>query len=469
MPIQLGNIRLGHATNSSSTHSIIFLKKKVKDDMAGQGLGEFGWQHFTAASRDLKARYLATVLHDNIAALAGNDVAETVTQSWLGSDKGEGYVDHQSELVLPRAWDGRGIEKMYLEQLTDFLLQDGVVILGGNDNTSEGHSLLSEAEQVFQIPHDRGGMVARWDEAHQFWTLFDRHDGAKIRMRFLNPGEKETPITKAEAPELVDMKITDFCPFGCEFCYQDSTEKGKHASYDDIERYIWNLEHLRVFEVAIGGGEPTLHPKFLHILRSFRGAGIVPNFTTKRIDWMKDKNFADTVFETVGGVGISNPGWDDIAKISAHCTLNEWSKEKIVLHYVMGSGDEYDFKSFLLNASTHHLPVLLLGWKNVGRGAMAKKLHYRDWTKWWQDLRKKKDFYVQISIDTALAKESQKELDELKIPARLYETHEGKFSMYIDAVANTMAASSYGGKAHKIDLTPGVDVSSTIKKAFARF
>ena len=49
--IIIHNLRLGLATNSSSSHSLIFLAKKypVKDHDINDG--EFGWNFFTAASR----------------------------------------------------------------------------------------------------------------------------------------------------------------------------------------------------------------------------------------------------------------------------------------------------------------------------------------------------------------------------------------------------------------------------------
>lgn len=47
-------------------------------------------------------------------------------------------------------------------------------------------------------------------------ALFNRVDGTKIRFAVGS-------YTKAKRPELVDIKITDWCDVGCTFCYQNST------------------------------------------------------------------------------------------------------------------------------------------------------------------------------------------------------------------------------------------------------
>ena len=123
---------------------------------------------------------------------------------------------------------------------------------------------------------DMGAMVARYDSPH--WVVFNRGTGAKVRLTFTtcppgpyqdNPVTEDTlkarkflkgpqvEVTKAAAPELVDIKITDYCPFGCKYCYQGSTAKGTHAKTDTINTLSYALGRMHVFEVALGGGEPT--------------------------------------------------------------------------------------------------------------------------------------------------------------------------------------------------------------------
>lgn len=58
-------------------------------------------------------------------------------------------------------------------------------------------------------------LVVRYDQQYDFFTEFDTVTGNKRRYRF---GDNAEVPTKATAPELLDIKITDYCPFGCAFC-----------------------------------------------------------------------------------------------------------------------------------------------------------------------------------------------------------------------------------------------------------
>src|SRR5690349_20114881 len=56
-------------------------------------------------------------------------------------------VDHQSQWVLPVDWSGAGFDKDFLVARRDYLEQDGVVVLGGNDNTDDKHPLLNGIDE----------------------------------------------------------------------------------------------------------------------------------------------------------------------------------------------------------------------------------------------------------------------------------------------------------------------------------
>ena len=74
-------------------------------------------------------------------------------------------------------------------------------------------------------------------------SLFDRSNGTKVRFAI-------GPYTKAKRPELVDIKITDFCPAMCPACYMGSTPSGEHSSMENMENVIYELSKARVQEVA---------------------------------------------------------------------------------------------------------------------------------------------------------------------------------------------------------------------------
>ena len=60
------------------------------------------------------------------------------------------------------------------------------------------------------------------------------------------------------------IQITTVCNYKCSHCCFSCTEKGKHMSintFKQVLKYIEGEEHI-----VIGGGEPTIHPKFWEII-----------------------------------------------------------------------------------------------------------------------------------------------------------------------------------------------------------
>jgi organic radical activating enzyme len=240
----------------------------------------------------------------------------------------------------------------------------------------------------------------------------------------------------AVTPELVDLKITDCCPYYCPYCYQGSTHTGEHAA--DPYSWIYALRSIGVFEVAIGGGEPTLHPEFKALLNS-HSKDLRINFSTRNIDWVCYN--ADLV-ENCGGFAVSVDDYHKTTKI-----LDQLDKggilQKASLQYVMGTADDFNFEALIKLCAERAVRLTLLGYKLTGRGAKAKKKlpkasiqNNGDWI----EIIKKHSNYV--AIDTALAVQVPKSVFNETYLRRLEGTH----SMYIDAVTNTAGISSYTKK-----------------------
>lgn len=448
----LHNVRLGFATNSSSTHSIIFLKPNQHVSDSDVEHREFGWDFWTAASTAAKRQYVAIHLYQALVHDVGKDIAEAVCDSWVKDhERAEGksqydgpvagHVDHQSVYVLPSAWNGLGVDREFFKDFQDFFLRPDVVLLGGNDNTEDQHPL---AAGDFHLPLPRDGnpgkLVARKDPKG-FWTVFDRGSGSKVRFTFANPTANKE-VTKSTAPELVDLKITDQCPFGCAFCYQGSTHAGKHADHNVISQLAYTLGQMHVFEVALGGGEPTLHPKFVEILTSFKHYGVIPNFTTKSLAWLRDPAVWPKIIESIGGFAFSVEKAEDVKKLATLLDLNGIDTNKASVQHVMGTGNLYDLEQIIRTCAEHNLRITLLGYKLTGRGESFKPQDYKGWLDVVKKIQADKVYFT-LGIDTALAKQSGASLAKAKIPTRLYETEEGKFSMYFDAVDMKMGPSSY--------------------------
>lgn len=477
MGINLHNIRLGLATNSSSSHTFLIIPKNrsYSDDYID---GEFGWDTFTLATKQAKLSYLGVILKS---IFDGTDLSSSIKNilylNFLGyiPDQ-DGYIDHQSSIELPLEFGKFTPDIQFFEEFKNWVLRDNIVILGGNDNGGT-HPSANGNEFKFVLADTGYGNATncRKDPIYGFWTIFNQVTGAKIRFSFEDEStlkqhwsiEKWNP-EKAYFAELVDIKITDFCPFGCPFCYMDSTVKGKHADYYDLKNIISALAELKVFEVAFGGGEPTLYPNFVETLQYAKSLGIIPNFTTKNLAWLRDTILAQEIMRYAGAFAYSITKANEIAELDSLIRYNKISASRVNLHVVLGTVKEYEFKQIIEEAYNRKIRVTLLGYKEVGRGNTVEPIKY-DW--WLEVLSEfaKKHSYAGISIDTALASQYEKELEEIGIPKWMYHIQEGKWSAYIDAVELKFAPSSYCSEEEKRDIHPEYYSLPTVNELMALF
>lgn len=65
------------------------------------------------------------------------------------------------------------------------------------------------------------------------------------------------------------VELTESCNLECPLCYSASGPRGKHVPYDDCIKAIERLIEVegRPEVLQLSGGEPTLHPEFLKILK----------------------------------------------------------------------------------------------------------------------------------------------------------------------------------------------------------
>jgi len=468
MDMRIHNIRMGFATNSSSTHSIVYIPGGARDDHNdGQ---RYGWVHFTAAGRESKLGYLAQIIAENLD--TSDDIRALVASEWSGVKYDQdGHIDHQSSVMLPRDWSGKGIDRAFVADLRAMFERDDVVILGGNDNDGVDHPLADMATRTMltglscEAP-SRSTVIGRRDGAH--WVLFSRGSGMKVRVS-LDPAAGD--YTKAAAPELVDLKITDKCTHGgCSYCYQGSTPAGKHAPMygaGGIYAVVQALANLRVFEVAIGGGEPTEHPDFIDILEVFERQGVVPNFTTRNLEYLRDEQKAKRIAEVIGGFAVSV---DERTGFEAPLKLRDGPLgAKMSIQYVIGTGSDAFLGALVKACHERGVRLTLLGYKTTGRGASALRVldgvQARQ-TETWIDVVRGAVEWPRIGIDTTLAAQSEARLRDAGVSAHFYTTKEGDFSCYVDAVAGTIAPSSYCNPSLAKAIAFDAD---TIRSTFATF
>ena len=105
------------------------------------------------------------------------------------------------------------------------------------------------------------------------------------------------------SPTLVDLQVTTRCTMGCPQCYASSEPGGAHLPFADAARILPELADAGVCQIAIGGGEPLLHPEIVPILELCRDLGLVPNLTTT-------------------GIGLSPPVLDALARCCGAAALS---------------------------------------------------------------------------------------------------------------------------------------------------
>lgn len=481
--MQFLNVRLGHATSSSSLHNMVFLPQGVKvADSSGirvrehnqEGPAEghddnewdFGWQFFTAASERQKLRYLGVMLKERLYHQLPRDIADILMQSFGVSCGEEDHIDHQSFLWLPSSFGSTLPDLQFFRELKTFFLKENLAILGGNDNIDQPHPLCDGTEFRLPLPGEGGtidlqrsyrdNVVCRKDEENDYWTLYDQVTGAKARIRFTDrPQTLERLPHKSAFPELVDIKITNRCDRQCKYCYTDSTPDGEHA---DREGYsLWSLANtlgdMAVFEAVIGGGEPTLHPGFVGFLEQLKENGVTPNFTTRSLHWLKDHKKRSRILENARAFGYSINTPEEITELSELLDAYDIDRRRVAIHLVMGTMNRDEFDSLMRTAYTYKLSVVLLGYKAVGRGRNFTPLPYD----WWLDVLTSHEnampaWEMKISVDTILASQYEEQLKNHNIPEWMFEVQEGEHSCYVDAVRNKIGPHSYCDESKMLDL-----------------
>lgn len=439
MPL-IRNLRLGHATNSSSSHSIVLMRTGQKaprtnwevledPDVIAPGLrpgrewgnesAYFGYSNFILADARSKLMYLAV---ENRSGYKSWEQMRSDFQPWLSDDD------------LQAVWNG-GIDNRSgmspSEIPRELLLENDVVILGGGDDKPFTLHNATKLPDLKDVRRKQDGTATIW---------YSPSSGFKARF-------SPEPYLKASSPELVDVKITDYCPYGCSFCYQGSTREGAHAPLELILRTADRLAEIGVFEVALGGGEPMMHPDFAAVIRGFRDRGITPNVTSFGVEWLKRKDVMD-VIGLIGGLGVSVQDADAVHKVvqiqSALARVPGGQDVQVLAQHAVGTGDLGDLVVELCN-EMYDPALLLLGYKNVGRGVEGQSHPQSDGDliSAVEYLRDYSGGSEQLSVDTAFLDHYPNVIDHLDVPDHMTSSPEGMFSMYIDLVAGKMGPSSY--------------------------
>ena len=343
--INIQNVRLGFNTSSSSQHSaVINVNKRLKLGPVTDGY--YGWNDFILKTKEEKEHYFVTMLFINLSHTMPAHYAAAIVNDLFGKkyvvEGDEPGFDHQSLFSLPVLdddWLRHGVKEINLEffkEMTSYFADNPkIAICGGNDN--ERRPRYGREDKVFQKLHSYmadSGDTMRARKDGDFWVLFNKRTGAKIRFSFTSRGNYDY----STFPESADIKITDFCDQDCDWCYQASTREGKFSHTSNINYISRALQRMGVFEVAIGGGEPTLHPELPRILKTFKDDGMCVNLTTSSTKWIENPVLAKAILQNVSGIAFSaNRIWD-IEKVHAWLKLHNYQGE-FSTHIILGRQD----------------------------------------------------------------------------------------------------------------------------------
>lgn len=90
----------------------------------------------------------------------------------------------------------------------------------------------------------------------------------------------ETERLRQRAPRVLQVAVTNACNKSCGFCYRPLEAAGQWT-FDSLLELARFADRWGVLELAFGGGEPTVLPRFGELVRAiWNETGLCPNFTT---------------------------------------------------------------------------------------------------------------------------------------------------------------------------------------------
>ena len=270
-------------------------------------------------------------------------------------------------------------------------------------------------------------LIGKYQNGNYMVYIFE--DGTKIRANNLDHFE-------AAFSENIDLKITNYCDKQslCEFCHENSTANGKHG--DILNNPLLQTLHPYT-ELAIGGGNPLMHPDFDAFLKMMSQRHIICNVTVNEDQWddillyYRDKGL-------IHGIGVSITTWP------ADDTLRRLTYKNVVAHVIAGIA----VKDMLKELAIVRPKLLVPGYKQVGHGknfildgnaqGVLERINECE-----EYIRTNKSKFKLVSFDNlALEQLHVRDWIDDDTWETCYMGDDGEHTMYIDAVNNMFGVSS---------------------------
>lgn len=276
-------------------------------------------------------------------------------------------------------------------------------------------------------------------------------------------------------PELADISISNYCTNNCEYCYRGSNSNGKFISINEYNFILNQLTHDKygsVFQIALGGGEPLLHPHFVEMLEITReNFRIIPNYTTN------GNHFNEEILEATkkycGAIAVSYDSYRTNLNTEMLIKIGKLLKEYGInanIHYVLSIKTIKDAINILKGqydkAFQFFNAIIFLTYKPYGRANINDSLKVDE---------NINNFLKQIDYGESKLKIG---FDACFVPFLLQKTRVDPdfidscecafFSVYIDENLNVMPCSFCNDKKYTFNLRE-YDFSTIWKKHFGSY
>lgn len=269
-------------------------------------------------------------------------------------------------------------------------------------------------------------LLAKYQNGNLTTELYD--DGTRIR-------ETEDDQFVPAFPENIDVHTSDRCNNGCKFCYSNCTLDGKFGKLSG-----WHfLETLHPgTEMALNLNFP-MPDDFFDLLRYLKSQGIITNVTINQNHFEAYEDIIKQMYdeELIHGLGIS------LTRATRVFIEMVQQYPNAVIHVINGllTKEQYEI------LKDCHLKILILGYKDVGRGISyhnKEDLLIKNNHEWLYDNLSEviKHFKVVSFDNLALEQLDVRRLLTDEQWEEFYGGDDGTFSYYINLVDGYFAKNS---------------------------
>lgn len=277
-------------------------------------------------------------------------------------------------------------------------------------------------------------LLSKYRNGNYNVAIFD--DGTKIRYNDLD-------CLIPDFPESMDIKISNYCPFGCRMCHERSTENGE---YGKILNHSFIKTLHKGTELALGGGAVTYHPDLIPFLQELKEKGIITSITINQREWEETKIKYLIDNKLIYGLGVSfyefnEEMWNEILKYP-----------NVVVHLIAGFHSKEVFEYFANKGAK----ILILGYKNWGRGEEYYQQHSDSISAKINELKELLPTLFTKCKVVSFDNLAIKQLDIRKVVGEekwkeFYMGDDGQYTMYVDLVKNECAKSSTSPERYSLD------------------